>query len=253
MEQLLKDYRLIYQLGLKFLRIRYKNSILGYVWTLLHPIIYVVIFTFIFSTIVGDVENYPVYALSGMLFWIFFNTTTSQILTSVIESAQLLKAMAVPPVYFPMGTLVAGFVNLYLSLIPFVILMFFTGAEFSFHNLLIIPVSIIFSFFIFGFALAMSSLNVFFRDVMFLWNAMGPALFYITPVAYTIDFVPEQYRWIFKLNPLYYYMESIRDVLYFNRLPSGQNVLIMLVLALVSVLFGSFVYNRLKRGFISNL
>lgn len=251
--QILKDYRLIYLLGLKFLKLRYKNSILGYVWTLLHPMIYVIIFTLVFSQLASNVENYPVYVLSGMLFWIFFNTTTSQILSSIIESAQLLKSMSIPPVYFPLGTLVAGVMNLFLSLIPFVILMFFTTASFSFINLLVIPITVVFSLFIFGFALAMCSLNVFFRDVTFLWNAMGPALFYITPVAYTVGFVPVHYQWILKLNPLYYFIGSLRDVLYFNQLPSANHTLIMVGLATVSVLFGGFVYSKLKRGFISNL
>lgn len=253
MIQLLQDYRLIYQLGIKFLRIRYKNSILGFVWTLIQPVIYVLIFTLIFSNIVKDIDNYPVYALSGMLFWIFFNTTVSQILTSIIDNARLLKSMAIPSAYFPLGTLVAGVINLYLSLLPFFVLMFLLGSSFSFVNLLIIPISFFLGLFLFGFALALCSLNVFFRDVMFMWNALGPALFYVTPVAYTMDFVPEKYQLFLKLNPLYYFMEVIRDVLYFNQLPSINNILIIIGLTSLSLVFGAFVYSKLKRGFISNL
>lgn len=253
MIQLLQDYRLIYQLGIKFLRIRYKNSLLGFVWTLIQPVIYMIIFTLIFSNVVGDIENYPVYALSGMLFWIFFNTTVSQILTSVIDNARLLKSMAIPSVYFPLGTLIAGIINLYLSLLPFFILMFILGAEFSLCNLLIIPISFLLGLFLFGFALALCSLNVFFRDVMFMWNALGPALFYVTPVAYTIDFVPEKYHFYLKLNPMYYFMEVIRDTLYYGQLPSLDYIMIIIVLTVISLVFGALVYSKLKRGFISNL
>ncbi len=247
------DLRLVHLLAIKLLKIRYKNSVMGYVWTLANPLIYVLIFSFIFGQIVSDIDNYPVFALSGMLFWLFFSTTITQTISCLIENARIIKAIAIPPVYYPIATIEAGLINLSMSLLPFVILMFTLGHSFSFYNFLIFPILILLGLFALSLGLILSALNVYFRDVSFLWGALMPALFYATPVAYPASFVPERFLWIIKLNPMFHFMEAIRASLYYGQLPTLESTLHMVAWSIALLPISLWVYNSLKRGFVSNL
>ena len=117
--------QLAFTIALKDVKIRYKNSILGYFWSLLTPLIYLVIFIVIFSSRF-QIERYPLYALSGLIFWNFFNTTVNMVLNSIVASSSILKAMRIPPLIFPFSSSLSSLINLSLSLIPFFILVFFS-------------------------------------------------------------------------------------------------------------------------------
>ncbi len=235
------------------LKLKYKNSILGYFWSLLTPLFYLSIFVFVFSRAFGSVENYPLYALTGLIFWQFFNNGINQIINSFISNAGIIKTIFVPLKFFPISAIYTELISFLLSLIPFTFVMLFFGLQLNAQSLFIFPYLAIFSFFILGIGLTLASLNVYLRDVSILWNTLSPALFYFSPIVYTASFVPQEYLWILKLNPLYYFFEGTRSILYHGVLPSLMNLGITATLATVAMIIGVFTLKKLSPGMVSNL
>ena len=138
-------------------RLRYKSSFLGFFWTLLNPLLFLMIFLLIFSEAFPNVENYPVFALSGLIFWSFFATSSAHIMGALVENAAVLRSLSVPPMVFPLAQLLAGLFNLFMSFIPFAIILHLFGREPHLTDLLVIPIVACFGGFIFGISLALSA------------------------------------------------------------------------------------------------
>ncbi|HEY8401175.1 MAG TPA: ABC transporter permease [Cytophagaceae bacterium] len=245
-------WQVVSTLSIKNVKLRYKNSFLGFFWSLLTPLIYLVIFIFIFSQVQMGIENYPLFAIIGLIFWNFFSTTSNQILTSFVDGAGILKSVNLPPIIFPISAISASLINLLLSFIPFFILMFIFGFRPSWNTLLIIPFLISFSVFTFGFSLILGTFNVFFRDVGMLWSSLMPALFYLTPIAFSSTLLPENLKWVMDFNPLFHYIEMVRDILYYDRFPQMKYLVSTSALSLFFLILGAYIFRKLKPGFISN-
>jgi len=242
---------LVHIIALKNIKMKYKNSALGFVWSMLHPLAYLVIFIVVFSNAFPAIDRYPLYALVGLIFWTFFNNTINQMLQGIIGNASVLKTMAIPKLLFPFSALVAELATFLLSFVPFFGLMVFFGLRFSVETILLIPAILVFALFAFGVHLLLCTLNVFFRDIALLWNTLSPAIFYFTPIAYSANLIPEKYLSILQFNPLYHYINLMRNILYDNTAPSLQLWGITIGMAVVFTLIGLAVYNRLKRNFVS--
>jgi len=251
-------YETIYVVAAKNLKLRYRNSLLGFLWTLINPLFMLSIFVFVFSKVINTVENYPLYVLSGLIFWNFFTSSTNQILSKIIESGGILKSVKIPPVIFPLSSLASNFINFLLTLIPFILLMVYFGFRPSVITLLAIPLLILFVTFTFSLSLILSCFNVYFRDIEMFWTTITPALFYATPVVYL---VPAEMQGFMNFNPFAHFMELIRDIFYWSQFPAMNEYMwndigyrfmttsaITIILAMLSLL----VYNKLRRGFISN-
>ncbi|MFN3446983.1 MAG: ABC transporter permease, partial [Bacteroidia bacterium] len=226
---------------------------LGFVWSMLHPLAYLVIFIFVFSTAFAGMDRYPLYALIGLVFWTYFNNSINQVVNAIVHNASIIKTIALPNILFPMSASFSELVTMLLSLVPFFMLMMFFGLQIGWITFLVIPAIIIFALFTFGLGVFMCTFNVFFRDVGILWGTLAPALFYFTPIAYSSTLIPQQYLVFLKFNPLYHFIQLLRDILYYNQMPSLQTWLLTSGMALFTSSLGVFVFNRFKRGFVSNL
>lgn len=234
------------------IRVRYKNSFLGVFWGLLSPLMYLLIFTFVFSNVFSDIENYPLYALTGLIFWSFFASTAQQMTMSVLESSGVLKSIHIPPLTYPLGTLLAQLINLGFIAVPFLILMTYFGYQPHWQNLLVFPLLIIFIMFVLGIGLLLSSFNVYFRDVNILLQVIMPALFYATPIAYSYQLIPPAYLWILKFNPMFHYINAFRDALYYHQSPDLNSWIIISAMGIISLILGLAAFKKLEPGFISN-
>ena len=237
----------------KNLQLKYKHSVLGFFWSLLHPFLYLLIFLAIFSAAFPAIHNYPLYVLSGLVFWIYFANATTQLSIVFIKNAHLLKSFNIPNTIYPLTELGSELVSFLLGLIPFMVIMYFMGLKLSFNLFYLIPVIILFSIFIFSVGLILGSLNVFLRDVGILWNTINPALFYLSPIAYSFKIVPERFKFIVKYNPLYHFLEIVRNVLYDGQAPVAHYVYRCLMITTVTALLAYFIYKKTRTGFISNL
>jgi len=143
--------------------------------------------------------------------------------------------------------------NFIIGLLAFAILMFFLGMKLTWNLFYIIPIVMLFTFFTFCFGVILGSLNVFFRDIGILWGTLNPALFYLTPIAYSIEIVPKKYIFLFKLNPLYHFYYIMRNVLYQGNPPEIRYTLYCLVICAVTFVLALLIYRKTRNGFISNL
>ncbi len=247
----IKTVNLINTLAVKTIKLRYKNSIFGFLWGMMNPLIYLVIFSVVFSNAFPTLDRYPLYALTGLMFWIYFSSSTIQVIESIINNAGVLKSINVPTIAFPLSAQLASLMNFGLSLIPFIGLMFWFGLRIGWETLFFFPFLLLFSSFTFGFSLILSSLNVYFRDMHLAWTSFMPAIFYASPIAYTADLIPQKLMWIIKLNPLFYFINGLRDVLYYNQLPSLNLCFILILLGTVPLTIGYFLFKNLEKGFVS--
>lgn len=243
---------LLLTLAWKNVRLRYKSSLLGFVWSLLNPLLFLLIFLLVFRHAFPQVPNYAVFALTGLIFWTFFSTVTGHIMGALVENAGVLKSLAVPTLAFPLAQLLAGVFNLLLSFVPLAIIMMWFGWRPEPANLLVLPVTAIFTVFVFGVGLTLCALNVFFRDINLLWGALLPALFYLTPIAYPEDLVPAHLHWIAALNPLYHFIALERAVLVDGRMPALMDWLTAVYMAALALLLGAWTHNSLRRGYVAN-
>jgi ABC-type polysaccharide/polyol phosphate export permease len=219
---------------------------------MLNPLLFLLILMLVFSKI-NHIENFGLYALSGLVFWNFISASILQVLTSFIDNASILKSINLHPFSFPLSAIVAALINLALTLVPFFILMFFLGYQLNFSLLAVIPLLLITAIFILGIGMALGTLNVFFRDIQLLWTTIIPAFFYFTPIAYTPDLLPESTRYLLKLNPFYYFIESYHDIFYRSVVPNSFNLVVCTLLALFTFLLGYTLFKKYRKGFISNI
>jgi len=243
----------IFYLIYKNLQLKYKHSALGFLWSILHPFLYLLIFLAIFSAAFPQIQNYPLYVLSGLVFWIYFAGGTTQLSSVFIKNTHLIKSLSINKIIYPVTELGSELVSFLLGLIPFMVMMYFLGLHYSYNILYIIPVILLFSLFIFSVGLILGSLNVFFRDVGILWTTINPALFYLSPIAYSFKLVPERFKFIVKYNPLYYFLELVRNVLYEGQSPNLHYVGRCLLITTIAAMLAFFVYRKTRNGFISNL
>jgi ABC-2 type transport system permease protein len=244
---------IIFFLIYKNLQLKYKHSALGFLWSLLHPFLYLLIFLAIFSTAFPAIQNYPLYVLSGLVFWIYFAGGTNQLCVVFIKNTHLIKSLSLPKTIYPLTELGSELVSFLLGLIPFMVMMYFLGLNISLNLLYLIPVILLFSLFVFSVGIILGSLNVFFRDVGILWNTINPAMFYLSPIAYSYTIVPEKYKFIVLYNPLYYFLEIVRNVLYEGQAPNTYFLVRCLMITGGCMLLAIFVYRKTRNGFISNL
>ncbi len=225
---------------------------LGWLWSLFTPLLYLLVFVLVFSEVFAEIENYPIFALSGIMVWNFFSSTVNQLLYSILENGAILKSVNVPPILFPSASLIAALVNFLISIIPFAIILFLLGYSPSWEVLFVVPVLLLLVVFVYGFGLLLCTLQIFYRDVGMLWTTLTPALFYFTPIAYSTARIPADYLFLLKLNPLYHFVELFRTVVYAGEIPTLKAFAICTAIAVATLLLGTLVYRQLHHKFISH-
>ncbi len=237
----------------KNLKLKYKQSILGFLWSLITPLVYLVIFNFVFSQAFLSIENYSLYVLVGLVFWQFFSNATNQTIQSFVANGGIIKTLNVPIQVFPIASIWTELVSLLLTFIPFLILMVSFGLTFTWHFVLLFPAIVLFALASYGLGTLLGVLNVYLRDVSILWSTINPALFYLTPIAYDDSIVPASYLVYIKANPLYHYFDLFRDILYRNEIPSAADWLTTGGISIVILFIGMFSLKKLEKGIISNI
>ena len=187
---------LLRELVVRDIKVRYRHSVLGLVWTVLNPLLMMVVITIVFSTLFKqNIPNFPIYYLSGSLLFSFNSESTTTALNSIISNASLIKKVYIPKYLFPFSNILSGLVNLGFSLIAMFIVMIITGAPFH-VTLLLIPIPIFYTFlFSTGVGILLSALTVYFRDIAHFYGVFILAWTYFTPIWYP-DGSYTPYTWL---------------------------------------------------------
>ncbi|MEP6994029.1 MAG: ABC transporter permease [Acidobacteriota bacterium] len=220
--QLWKYRGLVHELVIRDIKVRYKRSVLGMVWTMLAPLLNMVALTLVFSAILKTaITNYPVYFMAGSIFWTFFAQTTSSAASQTLASNELAKRMFVPRSVFIASAVGGGLVNLGLSIVPLFLILAATGfplyATWSF-----LPVSIVIAtLFTAGVSLILFTLASRFADIREMYLVLIQTWFFLTPIVYHPSIVPFRYRLALWLNPMYYLVQVFRKPIYDGVIPSA--------------------------------
>ena len=225
---------LVRELAVRDIKIRYKRSILGVFWTMLAPLLNMIALTLVFSAILkAQIQNYPVYFLTGSLFWTFFSQTTVAAASQTQEANEMAKRIYVPRSVFVASTMLVGLVNLALSIVPLTLLLLVTG--FPLHpTWWFLPIAVaITTLFSAGVALVLFTLASRFSDVREMYQVLVQIWFFLTPIVYHPAIVPPRFRPALWLNPMYYLVQTFRRPIYDGVLPSPGLVGISVVLAVL--------------------
>jgi ABC-type polysaccharide/polyol phosphate export permease len=251
----LYDFRqLIGLLVMRELKVRYKRSVFGLLWTMINPLLLMVVYTVVFTTIMpSGLHNFSVFLLSALLPWLFFSTSLMQGLNSILSNQDLIRKVRLPQAVFPLSVVGSNLVNFALSLAPLVLLMAVLKQPFT-PALLFLPVAmLILTVFTSGVTLLFATATVFFRDVKHLTEVLLQMLMYLSPVLYDLHMLGEQRSWWFrffkaflKINPLTYLMALIREPVFYGRLPDLHTVLIACGASGLALLIGFVVFQRLS-------
>jgi ABC-2 type transport system permease protein len=255
MTELLRDtfrYReLIWALAVKELTVRYKRSILGFLWALLNPMLLMLVLSVVFSKImVAQQLHYPIFLLSMLLPWTFFSQSLSYAAESIVGNGDLIKKVRVAKLVFPVAAVVSNLINLFLSLIPLVLIVLAMRHPF-YWTWLYLPVPILaLAILTLGATFFFAAANVYYRDVAHILQILLQVWFYLTPIIYSLEYIPAKYRVFFKLNPIIYELNGFRLSVYYGLLPTAESVIASFVCAFLALYFGFWVFRRYQDEFV---
>lgn len=245
---------LLQELVSRDIKIKYRKSILGVLWTLLNPLFMMIVLSVVFSNIFKfDVENFPLYLLSGQVIFNFFVDCTTSSMTSIIGSAPLIKKIYIPKYLFVLSRCFSCAINLMASFTALICVTLAMRMELHVTLLLsIIPLAylVIISL---GVSMILASMAVKFRDIIHLYSVFTTALLYLTPVIYPLSILPEKIKILVMLNPLTNIVMMFRNVYMYNTLPSFSSLAIATVEAVILCATGVYVFWKKQDGFILDL
>ena len=245
--EITKYRELLRNLVVRDIKVRYKRSILGFLWVMLNPLLMMLILNMVFSGLFKvSTQNYTAYLLSGIILWSFFAQSTSTAINSFIGNSNLIRKIYLPRAIFPLSVVISAMINLVFSFVPLFIIFFITGTSLSPHIYLLPPVLIMIAMFSFGISLILSTLTVFFHDTKYIYEVLLLAWMYMTPIFYPESIIPEKFSVIFQINPMYYFLTIFRAALYMDILSIPEKLFYGFLFSLTALITGWFFYNRYK-------
>lgn len=248
----LKYKDLLYQLVSRDIKLKYRRSFLGYLWSVLNPLFVMVIMTIVFSTMFSrDIENFPVYLFTGKMLFDFTSVATRQAMQSITGNASLIKKTYIPKYIFTLSKVTSCMVDLVFSFGALLLVILATGTKITWTFLLTPVVIIQIYIFCCGLGFFLSTYNVFFRDIQYIYNAIMTAWMYLTPIFYPIESLPPMVMIGIKaINPLYYYIAQFRDLVYIGKIPGPRIFYGGWIIAFAMLSFGIFVFLKKQDKFI---
>lgn len=246
-----RDRFILTSLVSKDFKLKYRRSVLGVIWSVLNPLLMMIVLSVVFSFVFrGSIEPFPVYLILGQTLFTFMSDATSGAMSSILESAPLIKKIRINKVLFPLEKVVFALLNFAISLIAVVIVMAYFRVMPTL-NILLLPILLLYLFmFSLGLGLLLSALAVFFRDIVHLWGVVLTAWTYATPLFYSMEILPPQVASIMQFNPMYYYVTYFREIAMYGTTPGLAENLICFSCGAIALLIGFTVFKKQQKKFI---
>ena len=250
--EIVKYKDLVRELVNKDLKLKYRRSFLGYVWSILNPLLVMGILVIVFSSMFRfNIENYPAYLIIGQTLFSYMNEATNHALTSITGNGSLLKKVYVPKYIFTMSKVTSDLVNLLFSLGAMLIVFIVTRVQFSVYMLLIPVVLIELYIFCLGMSMFLAQASVFFRDIQYIYNVFTTAWMYLTPLFYPMEQLPETLQKLIKIfNPMYHYINQFRTLVLQHCMPSTGTFLYGFGVAGIFLIIGIWAFQKNQDKFI---
>lgn len=242
---------LIRQLVSRDFKTKYKRSALGMAWSFLNPLLTMSVQYVVFSTLFkSDVPNYPVYLLSGIVFFNFFSEAISMGMTSITGNASLIKKVYMPKYIYPVSRILSSLVNFALAIIPLLLVMLITGTAFTPALLLLIFDMLCLLGFVTGMSLLLTTAMTFFQDTQFLWGVVSMMWMYLTPLFYPESIIPAQFLTVYHMNPMYQYITFARICIIDGVSPEPMAYLWCILSSVVVLGLGILTFKRHQDKFV---
>lgn len=256
-KQSITKYRfLLSELIGRDLKVKYRRSVLGILWSVLNPLLMMMVITAVFQNIFRfEIENFPVYYLTGSLIFNFVSEATNTAMSSILGASSLIKKVYIPKYIFPLEKCLFSFVNMLFSMIAVLIIILILRFQLSW-TFLLFPIPMLYTLvFAIGLSLILSALYIFFRDLGHLYSVWVTAWMYLTPIIYPLS-VLEHSRIIMtvvKFNPLYYYVEYFRSVVMYGTVPGIGVNLVCIGISILTLILGMWVFKKTQDRFILHI
>ncbi len=246
-----KYHYLLYELVKKGIKLKYRRSYLGIIWSLLEPILTTTVLTIIFGTLFGnDSKTFPMYILTGRLLYSYFSSSTKGALKSIRAHSGMIKKVYVPKYLYPLSSILYNYVIFFISLIVLVLLGFYCGVFPTWRWFAILLPLLILLVLSFGVGMILATVGVFFRDMEYLWDVALMLIMYSSAIFYyPKKLLKSGYSWVLRVNPLYSIIENARAILFGDPI-NWTSILYATVFSLVCLLIGLIVFQRNQDKFI---
>jgi len=240
---------LLSELTKREIKQRYKQSILGYAWVMINPLIQMLVMAFVFSKIMRIPTlgvPYSIFLYVGLLPWTLFSNSLLSATNALVGNAGLITKIYFPREIFIISTILAKIVDFLLASLVLVVFMFVARIPVTLHILWVIPIFCIQQIFTYALSLLVSALNLFYRDVQYIINLGLLVLMYMTPVIYPVELFPQKYQWIFQLNPLAVIINAYRKTILGQGAPNFLSLGIAFGLSIVLLLMAQYIFKKLE-------
>lgn len=251
LQKLKKHQFLFQQLVHRDFTKKYKRTVLGVAWSVLSPLLTLLVMNLIFGTLLGsDIEHYTIYLFSGQLVFSFFNESTNEGMTSLLNNAEIFTKVNVPKYMFLFSKNVSSLINFGITLCIYFLFVLINGIPITWKFVLLLyPIACLVVFNV-GVGLILSAVYVFFRDIQYLYGIFTMLLMYMSAIFYSIETFPQIGRNLFLLNPVYVYIRYFRKIVIEGTVPSLWFHLIAAGYALIAFAVGFFIYKRKNHSFL---
>jgi ABC-2 type transport system permease protein/lipopolysaccharide transport system permease protein len=213
--ELVRYWPVVQNMVIQELRVRYQRSILGFFWTLLHPILMMTTLSLVFSKLLkaANPATYAVYLFAGLVPWGFLSSSLNECAFCIISNENLIKKIYLPKLVFPLAKVLTNLTTCLLSMVALFLLMLPLGARFS-VSLLALPLATALLFaFTLGLSLIVATANTFYRDCGHLVSVVLQAWYFLTPIIYKVDLLKPEEQWKFWLNPAYPFFQMFQAII----------------------------------------
>lgn len=238
----------------KEVRGKYKGAWLGFIWSFLNPLFMLVIYSIVFSQIMKvNIPNYAMFMFVALIPWTFFTTTISNGTSSIIANGGIVKKVYFPREIIPVSIATSNLFNFLISCVIMFTFIFITGVGVSYH-IIFFPIILLLQYILMlGIIFILSAITVFIRDVEHFVNIALMALFYGTPIVYSMEMVPDKIAWVLNLNPMTPIINAYRDILFYHKMPDFNSLKFEVIIVLVIFVLGLNLFRRLQKKFVEEL
>jgi ABC-2 type transport system permease protein len=238
---------LVKALAVRDLKLRYERSALGFLWTILNPLVMIGVYTLVFSSVLNSgVTRFPIFLVPVMLPWNFFVKCLTGVSPILYQSGNMLNRAAFPSESLVFGGIISSFVEFCLEMAIFAVILAIIGSPLL-PGLIIIPVvMLLYLLFTTGLVLIFSVAQVYYRDIQYVVNLLTAAWFFLTPIFYPVEAVPARYLWLYNLNPMVHIAQCFREPFYTGLFTDWHALALAAVISIDVFAIGWLIFDRYR-------
>ncbi|MCU0285284.1 MAG: ABC transporter permease [Acidobacteria bacterium] len=245
---------LIYNLVLRDLKVKYKGTTLGFLWSLLNPLLMLAVYTIVFKYLIGPrVENFTIFLFSALLPWTFLSSAIAMGSGSITDNGNLVKKVYFPREVLPFSVVLVNLFHFFLTFLVLIPALLFFHIQPGFAFLFLVVIIFFQTLFVLGLTLIFAALNVYYRDIKHLLEVLLQLWFWMTPIIWPITLFPGKYHPLVYLNPFTVFVTAYRNVILENRVPDILVITAFIVLGILVFFLGAFVFQKKQRRFAEEI